>query len=142
MIILPLATEPVPAAAPLPRPASAHSTLRVVVLGFSPAEHKLLEGVVELSRRRSVRLEVVAPEAAATADVVMLDAADAQTREWAASRPFLAGKTVIWVDGRQAGSGPTQLRRPIQWPSLPALLLRALGLEAPDSARAPLPAAH
>lgn len=141
MIVLPLTTESAPAPAATPRPAAAHRTLKVLVLGFTPPERELLEGVVALSQRRSLRLQLVGPDAAASADVLLLDGSDARIMAWAASPALPAGKTVIQVDGRSPTAGRQYLPRPVQWSILPALLQRALGMDISDSARQPL-AAH
>jgi len=111
----------------------------VLVYGFSPAERELIQGIVALSQRRPLRLELTRSDAADTADVILLDGADAKVVAWAAKASLLAGKTVIQVDGHNAPAGATHLQRPIQWPKLPSLLLQALDPNSPLlSTRQPL----
>lgn len=137
MIVLPLTPEPPePARAPLPPRAPAPAVLKLLALGFTPAERKLLDGVISLSRRRTSQIVALGVDEAAEADVIMIDGHDAQARAWAAVQPGLDDKAVIWVDGGAAGRGHTLVRRPVQWPSLNALLQKAL---EPEAAR-PLPA--
>lgn len=61
-----------------------------------------------------------------TADVVMIDALDPQVMTWASSQAWLKRKAVIWVDGNVAPRGHIVVKRPIQWPMLLVLLLRAM----------------
>lgn len=141
MIILPIGEEG-PAEAPAPRrPEATVTTVKLLALGFTPAERKLIQGVVALSQRRSLRIELVEADTWTVADVVLLDGSDAKVVAWAGTQPRLKRMTLIWVDGPQATTGgATQLRRPLQWPALPAYLQRALGMDITESARAPLSA--
>jgi hypothetical protein len=142
MIVLPLATEPAPAT-----PAAAHAdtqatTIKLLALGFSSSERKLIQGVVALTHRRHVRLDLLEADAWTTADVLLLDGSDAKVVAWAADQPSLSRMPVIWVGGNQpAAPKHLQIKQPVQWPTLPALLQRALGLDVSDSARQAL-AAH
>lgn len=141
MIVLPIGpeSEPERAAAAVSRPAPLQSTLRVLVYGFSPAERELIQGIVALSQRRPLRLELTRSDAADKADVILLDGADAKVMAWAAKSSVLAGKTVIQVDGHSAPVDATHLHRPVQWPKLPSLLLQALDPNSPLlSTRQPL----
>ncbi len=140
MIILPFGPESDPAREPAQgsRPVPLQSDLRLLVLGFSPAERELIQGIVALTQRRSVRLMLIRSDAMDTADVVMFDGADERVMAWAAQARLLAGKTVLQVDGRSTLPGAIQLQRPIQWPSLPALLQQALDPNSPLSTRQPL----
>lgn len=128
MIVLPIGpeSEPEHTAAPVSRPAPLQSTLRVLVYGFSPAERELIQGIVSLSQRRPLRLELTRSEAADTADVILIDGADKKVMAWAAKTPMLAGKTVVQVDGPDTLAGVTHLQRPVQWPKLPSLLMHAV----------------
>lgn len=141
MIVLPLATEPAPATA-APR-ADAHPTIiKLLALGFSSAERKLIQGVVALTHRRHVRIDLLEADAWTSADVLLLDGNDPKVVAWAADQPSLRQMTVIWVGGQQpAAPNHLQLKPPVQWPALPALLQRALGLDVSESARQAL-AAH
>ena len=116
---------PQPSAAPATL-ASDAPALKLVVRGFNAIERSLLEGTVRLSQRRTPRLQLLADTEVGLADVVMVDASDAQATQWAKRQTSLAGKAVIWVDGETAGNGHTLVRRPVQWPILPMLLARAL----------------
>jgi len=141
MIVLPIGpeSEPERATAPSSRPMPLQSTLRVLIYGFSPAERELIQGIVALSQRRPLRLELTRSEAADTADVVLLDGADPKVMAWAVKASLLVGKTVIQVDGHNPLTGATHLQRPIQWPKLPSLLLQALDPNSPLlSTRQPL----
>jgi twitching motility two-component system response regulator PilG len=113
-----------------PPPAPADAPLRLVVKGFSAIELRLLDAVVKLSQRRQPRLEIVADVAASTADVVMIDGRDPAARRWAGAQSF-AGRTVIWIDAENAPPGHVRARRPVQWPSLPMMLARALEQSPP-----------
>lgn len=139
MIVLPIGPEPKAATSAPRRSDTGTTTVRLLALGFSPAERKLIQGVVTLTHRRHFRIDLVEAETWTTAEVFLLDGADAKVVAWAADQPTLRDKTVIWVDGAHAAAGgPTQLKRPIQWPILPALLQRALDMDISDSARQPL----
>lgn len=142
MIVLPIGPDPVAAAAPAsPRADTGITVIRLLALGFSPAERKLIQGVVTLTQRRNFRIELVDADTWTMADAFLLDGKDAKVAAWAGDQPLLRCKTVIWVDGPQAAAGgPTQLKHPVQWPALPALLQRALGMDVSDSARQPLSA--
>ena len=141
MIILPIGEES-PAETPTPhRPEVAITTVKLLALGFTPSERKLIQGVVALSHRRSLHIDLVESDTWTVADVVLLDGSDAKVVAWATNQPRLQKMAVIWVDGPQAPmGGTTQLKRPLQWPCLPAYLQRALGLEITESARVPLSA--
>jgi two-component system, cell cycle response regulator len=126
---------PEPAAIPSAEPAP---TLHLSVIGLKPMERDLLQGLVKVSQRRSPRLVILEDSQAGGADVVMIDARDAQAMTWARQRPWLAQRAVIWIDGTEAGPGHTLVRRPVQWPILPMMLARALesrsGAALPSSA--------
>ncbi len=128
MIILPIGEDSIPA--PLQpttsRPAPLQSTLKVLIYGFSPAERELIQGIVSLSQRRPLRLELARSEAADAADVILIDGADKKVMAWAAKASMLEGKTVVQVDGQNVLAGATHLQRPVQWPKLPSLLMRAI----------------
>jgi len=131
----------VPTAQPTAEPVAA---LRLAVKGLKPIERQLLEGLVKVSQRRTPRLEILSDAQAQEADVVMVDARDAQALGWARQRPWLAHRAVIWIDGTEAAPGHTLVRRPVQWPILPMLLARALESgpgTAVSSASAAAPAA-
>jgi twitching motility two-component system response regulator PilG len=85
----------------------------------------MLDAVVKLSQKRKPKINLLTYARAESADVVMIDAADAQAKNWAGSQPWLESKVVIWVDASSAQGG-FAVRRPIQWSSLPMLLVRAL----------------
>lgn len=121
--------------------ASEVPALRLVVRGFSAVERSLLDGTVKLSQRRTPRLQLLADSEVDEADVVMINALDARAMEWAQRQPSLAGKAVIWVDGRHAAPGHTLAKRPVQWPILPILLARALEQGPGTQARNAAPAA-
>jgi len=140
MIILPIGEDSIPA--PLQpassRPAPLQSTVRLLVFSFSPAERELIQGIVALSQRRSLRLQLIGGDAPDTADVVLFDGADAKVMKWVSRGGLPTGKTLVQVDGAHALSVAMHLQRPVQWPSLPTLLLQAMGQEAPHSSRQPL----
>jgi len=100
--------------------------LRLLVKGFSLMEQSLLQGTVKLSQRRSPRLDLLEDAAAESADILMIDARDPESMQWARRQAWLARKAVIWVDAPAAPQGHTAVRRPVQWPILPMLLARAL----------------
>lgn len=133
MILLPLTQDPVAAPVTPPAKAPEQAVLKVMVLGFTPSERKLLDGVIGLSRRRTPRIELLdgAKDAVDGANIIMIDTTDAQAMAWASIQTGLQNKTVIWVDGRSAPDGHTLLKRPVQWPLLPTLLMQAVdrGLE-------------
>ena len=132
VVPVPVATAP----APLQHLAAEGAPpLRMAVKGLRPIERQLLEGLVKVSQRRTPRLEILDDVRAQEADVVVVDTRDAAAMAWAQQRPWLASRAVIWIDGTQAASGHTLLRRPVQWPILPMVLARALE-SAPDTAAA------
>lgn len=106
--------------------APAEAPLMLLVKGFNPMEHRLLNGTVMLSRRRHPRIELVGDDSGENADAIMIDAGDPQAKAWAESQTWLKHKTVIWVDAHAVPHGHTQIKRPVQWPALPMLLARAL----------------
>jgi len=135
-------TLPAPMDLPLlPLASAVVPGLRLLVKGFNPMERRLLDGTVKLSQRRSPRLDLLDDAVAETADVVMVDARDADSMQWARRQAWLARKAVIWVDATTAPRGHTAARRPIQWPILPMLLARALEQGPQKSAEAHEPAA-
>jgi two-component system, cell cycle response regulator len=144
-------TEAPPVAVPArvePKPAQA---LKLVVKGLKPIERQLLEGLVKVSQRRTPRLEILDSKQATDADVIMVDTHDALAMAWARRHPWIERRAVIWIDGTEAPTGHTLLRRPVQWPILPMVLARALesgpdtmaAVEVPAAGiPAPLPAAQ
>lgn len=126
-----------PANDSLPAPGkAAGAVLKVLVKGFSVVEHRLLEGTVKLSQRRAPRIDLVADADGPQADVVMLDAHDAATMQWANAQPWLLSKPVILAGAKAARPGHMAIERHVQWPILPVLLYKALE-RAPQSATAP-----
>ena len=103
---------------------SADVVLKLAVRGFNAMERRLLEGTVKLSQRRPPRIELMDDEA--TADVLMLDAQDAETMRWAAGQTWLAGKAVLWAGAKAVRPTHVAIDRHVKWPILPVLLYRAL----------------
>ena len=140
MIILPIGEDSIPA--PLQpansRPAPLQSTIRLLVFGFTPAERELIQGIVALSQRRSLRLQLIGGDAPDTADVVLFDGADAKVMKWVSRGGLPTGKPTIQIDGPQVLPVALHLQRPVSWPSLPSLVQHAMGIDAPVSSRAPL----
>lgn len=101
------------------------AALKLLVQGFTPPERQLLDAIVQLSRRREPRIDLLDLADGPSADVVMIDAADAQAKKWASNQPWLEHKAVIWVDA-PGPRGPTALHRPVHWSALPVLLARVL----------------
>jgi two-component system, cell cycle response regulator len=121
-----LAPEP-PQVPARPAVGAAAAVLRLLVKGFSPVEHRLLEGTVKLlSQRRAQRIDLVTEQEAASADVVLIDATDAGAMQWAASQPWLPGRAAIWAGAKAARPEHMVVERQVTWPILPALLYRAL----------------
>ncbi len=108
--------------------------LKLLVRGFTSPERQLLDAIVQFSQRRQPRICLLDDNIGERADVVMIDAADAGARAWAASQPWLRQKAVIWVDAPGATTG-TLLKRPVQWSALPVLLAQVLE-QAPAQAPA------
>lgn len=104
----------------------AESELKLLIKGFSSTERQILQGAVMLSRRRLPHLKLIADADGQTADVVMVDGANAAAMQWAANQDWLKTKAVIWVDGSAATFGHLVVRRPVQWPGISILLARAL----------------
>jgi twitching motility two-component system response regulator PilG len=119
-------SAPAPEAFAARLPAKPAPALKLVVKGLKPIERQLLEGLVKVSQRRTPRLEILASSQATDADVIMIDARDASAMAWARGHPWIERRAVIWIDGTDAASGHTLLRRPVQWPILPMVLARAL----------------
>ena len=107
-------------------PAADVPVLKLFAIGLKSTERLLLDGTVRVWQRRTPRLDLLPDAHAADADVVMVDAGDAQAVAWARRQPWLADKAVIWIDGASVPPGHTITRRPVQWPTLPILLVRAL----------------
>lgn len=127
MIVLPLTPDPVFTQAKVARKEEPpQRVFKLLVLGFSSAERKLLDGVVLLSRRRSPRIDLLSLDHADTADVILLDATNERAMQWATKQNNLHDRSVIWVGGHSALPGHLLVPRPVQWPVLPALLARAI----------------
>jgi twitching motility two-component system response regulator PilG len=113
---------------------------RLCAQGLTTSERRLLEGVVMLSRRRLPQIELVAAADAINAEVLLLDTRDEVCMRWAAAQTWLHQRAVIWLDlDRPAPVGHIAVRRPVQWPTLPVVLSRALeqhGDIQPPKARA------
>jgi two-component system, cell cycle response regulator len=107
---------------------AAVAVLRLLVKGFSPVEHRLLEGTVKLSQRRASRIDLVSNDDAASADVVLIDATNAEAVQWAANQPWLTGRAAIWAGAKAARPEHMVIERQVTWPILPVLLFRALEL--------------
>jgi two-component system, cell cycle response regulator len=107
---------------------AAVAVLRLLVKGFSPVEHRLLEGTVKLSQRRAPRIDLVSNDEAASADVVLIDATNAEAVQWAANQPWLTGRAAIWAGAKAARPEHMVIERQVKWPILPVLLYRALEL--------------
>jgi twitching motility two-component system response regulator PilG len=133
---LPLGLDGLPAPAASPAQ-PAERTLRIIVRGFGDMERRLLDGTVRLSLRRSPRLELVSEDQSGSADLLLMDGADAAAVAWFESQEELAGKAVIWVDAKAARDGSTLLRRPVQWSTLPMVVARALEQSAAPAAKRP-----
>ena len=120
---------PSPASQPAPlETASSESvqTLKLMAMGLTAMEQRLLEGTVKVSQRRNPRLLMLNANQAMDADVLILNARDAAANQWAQKNTWISGKAVIWVEGTNVPKGHTVARRPVQWPILPMLLARAL----------------
>ncbi len=112
--------------------------LKLLVRGFSPSERQLLDAIVQLSQRRQPKINLLSAADGANADVVMIDAMDAEAKKWASQQPWLAQKAVIWVDAPE-GPGRAVVQRPVHWSALPILLARVLE-HTPHGNSAPVPA--
>jgi hypothetical protein len=104
MFILPIGEEsaPTPLQPASSRPAPLQSTVRLLVFGFSPAERELIQGIVALSQRRPLRLQLIGGDAPETADVILFDGADAKVMKWVGRGNLPQGKPLVQVDGTQA----------------------------------------
>jgi twitching motility two-component system response regulator PilG len=120
------------------RPGNGNAGLKLLVKGFTPMEHKLLQGVVHLSKRRQPRIDLLDEASAESVDVVMIDAQDPHAMAWAGNQKWLQYKPVIWVDSLAAHSGHTVAKRPIKWPILPVLLFQALEVSAKKQMYSPV----
>lgn len=108
--------------------------LKLLVRGFSKTESQLLDAIVLFSHRRLPKITLVAASHGETANVVMIDFADAEAKKWASEQAWLKNKPVIWVDAPEA-PGRTVVQRPVNWSALPALLARVL--EQPGAENTP-----
>lgn len=109
----------------VPTPPQA-SDIKLLVLGLLPAERRLIEGAVKRSQRRAPRLQLVDPRHSQTADVVIIDAQDAQALDWFARHPHLAAKAAIWIDAQTGPYAHLLAQRPAPWDRLPSMLACAL----------------
>ena len=101
--------------------------VKVFAAGFLTNERRLLEGTVLLSQRRNPRLALQTMADAHLADAVLVDYKDPNAVAWAKKQPWLADRTVIWVDSPHVhAAGHTVVKRPVQWPGLPIVLSRAM----------------
>ena len=131
---------PSPASQPAPlETASSESvqTLKLMAMGLTAMEQRLLEGTVKVSQRRNPRLLMLNANQAMDADVLILNARDAAANQWAQKNAWVNGKAVIWVEGADVPKGHTVARRPVQWPILPMLLARALENGPGDAVKQP-----
>jgi two-component system cell cycle response regulator len=115
------ATSPVQSQA-----AAQGAVLKLLVMGFSVMERRLLDGAVMLSQRRAPRIDLVADADAAQADVVLIDALHPQCATWAAGQPWLQSKPAIWAGAKVTQPNHLAVERHIKWPILPVLLYRAI----------------
>jgi len=107
-------------------PAADAPVVKLLVKGFNAMERRLLEGTVKLSQRKAPRIDLVGETDAEDADVVMIDAHDAQALQWANAQPWLADKPVIWAGAKNVRLQHTVVERHVKWPILPVLLYRAI----------------
>lgn len=115
--------------------------LNLLVQGFTKPELQLIDAVVRLSQRRQPRIGLVTAEDWADADIVLIDAANAEAKKWAAAQAWLQDKAVIWVDMPEA-PGRTVVQRPVQWAALPTLLARVLEQTPASMRKQSMPAAR
>ena len=109
--------------------------ISLCVMGFDESERALLDRVLALSLHRGPRLTLVPPAAAHLADVVMIDSTHAPSRAWSRSQTWLARRAVVWVGAEARQPWHASLPKPVQWPALPVVLLRALE-RVPQASRA------
>jgi two-component system, cell cycle response regulator len=100
--------------------------LKLVVKGLKSIERQLLNGIVRVSQYRKPSLLLLEEVFAKLADVVVVDTQDAAAMAWAHNQPWLAEKTVIWIDGSSVAHGHIAVKRPVAWPALPMIIARAL----------------
>lgn len=103
------------------------AVVKLLVQGFTQSERQLLDAIILLSQRRQLRIDLLDNADGESADVVMIDAADAEAKKWARTQPWLERKAVIWVDAPDS-PGRTTVQRPIHWSALPVLLAKWLEL--------------
>jgi two-component system cell cycle response regulator len=99
--------------------------INLLIHGFTPLERQMLNAIVLLSQKRKPRIAVQNSEDVTLADVVLIDSTDPTSKKWAEGLPWLKDKALIWVDAAEASAG-INIKRPVQWSTLPALLNRAL----------------
>jgi twitching motility two-component system response regulator PilG len=104
---------------------STSEELKLVVKGFTQSERQMLDAIIKLSQRREPRINLLTGLDEDEADIVMIDATDANAMFWVGNNPWFKHKVVIWADA-PADRGGFAVRRPIPWVSLPMLLVRAL----------------
>jgi two-component system, cell cycle response regulator len=120
----PIALEP--RLPPASEAAADAPALKLVVKGLKSIERQLLNGIVRVSQYRKPSLLLLEDVFAKLADVVVVDTQDAAAVAWAHSNPWLAEKTVIWIDGSSVAQGHIAVKRPVAWPALPMIIARAL----------------
>jgi two-component system, cell cycle response regulator len=136
-VMAPVALEPrlppsIEAAADAP-------ALKLVVKGLKSIERQLLNGIVRVSQYRKPSLLLLEEVFAKLADVVVVDTQDAAAMAWAHSQPWLADKTVIWIDGSTVAQGHIAVKRPVAWPALPMIIARALESGSALNVRSSIP---
>lgn len=101
--------------------------LKVLIIGLSEAEQKMLGAVVRLSVRRNPSLALLEEHEQETADVIVLDAASDYAQAWGRdNRKLLETKPVIWVDAKKVKSKHIKLQRPVMWSNLPIVISQAI----------------
>jgi two-component system, cell cycle response regulator len=135
----PVALEP--RLPPASEAAAEAPSLKLVVKGLKSIERQLLNGIVRVSQYRKPSLLLLEEVFAKLADVVVVDTQDAAAAAWAHSQPWLAEKTVIWIDGSSVAHGHIAVKRPVAWPALPMIIARALESGSAMNVRPSIPLA-
>lgn len=114
-----------------PMPGSAVSwpqigTITVCAIGLTGDEQAELAHLAAVSRHRRPHLELLPLGRAHEADVILLDAEDAQARAWHERQDWLGSRSVLWLEHTPTQPGHARLYRPITWSMLPIVLARAV----------------
>lgn len=103
--------------------------LKLLVKGFQLFEQRIIDTTVRLSVNRSPSLTLLSDTQLQDADVIIIDALDADAMQWAElNQQVLQKQAVVWVDldKPMTSARHSLLNRPVLWVNLPITVTRIL----------------